>query len=237
MKKSVLTILASAMAVISLVSCGSKGEKPVLNSERDTVSWVMGQSLAHAAQQGFYKFDEKVLAQAFEHTMNKGAQPLTEEEYNNVLQYINFLATAHDRETARNTVESAKESVSQYFEKLVKENPNVKKADEGFYYEVLREGKGPKAQLGQRVEFDYRGYHMLTGNLFDQTYGKRTSIIHVLGKPMFEGLQYGMQMMTAGSKYRFYFPQELAFGANGSEGVPPYTALIYEIELHKIYLD
>ena len=100
--------------------------------------------------------------------------------------------------------------------------------------EVVKQGKGPKARFGDVVRFDYRGYNMITGELFDQTYGQRDPIDHVLGKPMFAGLIEGMQLMNAGSLYRLYVPSALAFGANGTQNIPPYTPVIYEIELHAI---
>ena len=80
---------------------------------------------------------------------------------------------------------------------------------------------------------------MLTGEQFDQSngYSGGEPIIHVVGNPMFPGLLEGMQLMNAGSLYRFYFPNQLAFGANGSEDIPPYTAVIYEVELHEIMND
>ena len=51
---------------------------------------------------------------------------------------------------------------------------------------------------------------------------------------MFQGLLLGMQLMNAGSKYRFYFPHQLVTGATG---IPPYTPVSYEVELHEIYND
>ena len=113
-------------------------------------------------------------------------------------------------------------------------NPNIHKAPEGYYYEVLQEGRGPKAKEGLRVRFDFKGTEMQSGNLIEQTYGVREPVIHVLGHPMFEGLIYGLQLMNAGSKYRFYFPYQLVSGANG---IPPHTPVIYEVELHEIYND
>ena len=45
----------------------------------------------------------------------------------------------------------------------------------------------------------------------------------------------GLQLMKPGAKYEFYIPQELAYGAQGSQGaIPPYSALIFEVELIKI---
>ena len=111
-------------------------------------------------------------------------------------------------------------------------NPNIKKHETGFYYEVLKEGKGRKAKYGDNVSFDYRSFLMLTGEPYDQTYDVREPIAHVIGKPMFQGLIDGMQLMNEGSIYRFYFPYQLAFGEKGADGIPGFTPFIYEVELH-----
>ena len=78
---------------------------------------------------------------------------------------------------------------------------------------------------------------MLTGEPYDQTYGKRDPIVHVVGEPMFPGLIEAFQLMNAGSIYRFYFPYQVAFGAQGSGNIPGYTPLIYEVEVHELYPD
>jgi FKBP-type peptidyl-prolyl cis-trans isomerase len=75
----------------------------------------------------------------------------------------------------------------------------------------------------------------MTGQPYDQTYGKRDPIVHVIGTPMFPGLIEAFQLMNAGSRYRFYFPYQVCFGARGSDGIPPFTPMIYEVELHEIY--
>ena len=130
--------------------------------------------------------------------------------------------------------ESANKTQDELFAKLVADKPGLKKAPEGYYYEVLKEGHGPKATIGKRIRFDFKGINMVTNQVIEETYGKREPIIHNLDRPMFEGLLSGFQLMKAGSKYRFYFPHQLVTGANG---IPPYTPVIYEVELHEIYND
>ena len=52
---------------------------------------------------------------------------------------------------------------------------------------------------------------------------------------MIRGWQEGIPLMSAGAKYRFYIPQELAYGMRSpSSSIPPGSALIFEVELIKI---
>lgn len=229
------TIITSILALTLLMaSCSTKPEKTVLRNQQDTLSWAMGMSLAQTAQGDFYQFDKEVIKQAFENTLAGGKQPISDEAFQEAREYINFLVSKYQHDQAQSSSKRGDSLQQQAFARLTAENPNIKRADKGYYYEVLREGKGPKAQVGLRIKFDFKGSDMLTGNVFEQTYGMREPIIHVLDYPMFEGLLDGMQMMNAGSRYRFYFPYQLVLNANG---VPPYTPVIYEVELHEIYKD
>ena len=38
-------------------------------------------------------------------------------------------------------------------------------------------------------------------------------------------------MMPAGSEWEIYIPEELAYGAQGSRGIDPLSALIFKVEL------
>lgn len=219
---------------LALASCSNKAETTTLRNQQDSLSWAMGMSLAQTTQGGFYDFDNETILKAFKSALKGEKQPLSDQAYNEACQYIAFLVEKHAHEVAENQARTADQRQDELFAKLTKEKPDLNKAPEGFYYEVLREGHGTKAAIGKRIRFDFKGINMANNQVIEQTYGQREPIVHVLGKPMFQGLISGIQLMNAGSKYRFYFPHQLVTGANG---VPPLTPVIYEVELHEIYND
>lgn len=233
MKKIVFT-LAAVIALLAISSCGNNVEKKVLANQQDSLSWAMGMSLARTAQTGFYDFDENLIREAFESTLRGQKQPLSEEAYSAACQYISFLANQSIHQQKQDQVNQASQEEQKYFEKLVKENPNIKKSDDGYYYEVLREGHGANAKAGQRIKFDFKGINMLTNEVLDETYGHRDPIVHNIAPSMFKGIYSGLQLMNAGSQFRFYFPHNLVSGASG---IPANTPVIYEVELHEIYND
>lgn len=230
-------IILVATVAFSLAACNN-GTAPKLESRTDTLSWAMGENVGRSILTGnTVEIDHEVFLQAIEHTLKGKDQPLSDTAYMQAIQYVMVLAQMNQMEAAKKSATETDAAQEKYFAELEQNNPNVKRHPSGFYYEVLRQGKGPKAHYAQRINFDYRSFLMLSGEPYDQTYGKREPIVHVVGNPMFQGLIDGFQLMNAGSIYRFYFPYQLAFGPNGSGSIPGYTPLIYEIELHELYND
>ena len=214
--KKILLIVAAGL---SLAACSSH-KTPALEDATDTFSWILGRNTVEGINAGPFKdIDHDVFMRAVEATFNGDPQPIDDSTYHAALQQLTrVLQMQMQRQTAdrQTTVDQQQE---EYFKKLVAENPNVKKHPSGFYYEVLKEGKGKKAFYAAHVYFDYRSFTMLDGKPYDQTYGKRDPINHVIGEPMFKGLIDGMM---------------LTFGQQGSGDIPGYTPFIYEVELHSV---
>ena len=231
--KKYLLFIASAWL---LTACHQPGDTPQLCDRSDTLSWAMGENIALSLKEmNSPKLDNDIVLQAIEHTLKGDTQPISDSVLKEAMRYIVAQQQMAQMEQIRQNKQSVSQQQEAYFKKLTQNNPTVKKHPSGFYYEILKPGKGVTAKLGKRVSFDYRSFLMFTGEPYDQTYGKRPPIIHVVGRPMFAGLIDAMQLMNAGSIYRFYFPYQLAFGEKGSGDIPGYTPFIYEVELHEIY--
>ncbi|MCF0193423.1 MAG: FKBP-type peptidyl-prolyl cis-trans isomerase [Prevotella sp.] len=103
----------------------------------------------------------------------------------------------------------------------------------GLQYKVLKEGTGKQPKATDTVQCHYEG--MLTdGTIFDSSLQR--------GEPAAFGLQQviagwteGLQLMKEGAKYRFFIPYMLGYGARGAgASIPPYAALIFDVELIKV---
>ena len=221
----------------------------LLATPADTLSWALGQSMGESVTQGpIADLDRDLVRQAMQAVLDGKASPLTDEQYQQAIARIAYEAR---RQQAEQTMavqaeraqavdpQAAEQRQTRFLDSLVAANPNVRRHPDGFCYEVLHEGNGPKAEFGKRFSFHYRSYLMLTGQPFDQTYGKREPITTVIDNHFFPGLNSGIQLMRAGSTYRFYFPYQLAFGVEGNEraGIPPCTPMTYDIEVLEVYND
>lgn len=99
---------------------------------------------------------------------------------------------------------------------------------------MLRDGTGAKPGPYAEVEVHYEG-KLIDGTIFDSSYQRNEPISFLLGQ-VIPGWQEGVQLMPVGSKYEFYIPYDIAYGPKGIPGViPPFSTLIFVVELLKIY--
>lgn len=206
---------------------------PTFANMNDSLSWALGFSIAQNISTTGVDINREILIQALVTTLDSKQQPFTQQQTNNLLLDLERLSYMNRKANQNAQMAETKAKEDAYFAKLTQENPNVKKADKGYYYEVLKQGNGAVAEMGSIVVFDYKG-SLINGHVFDQTYGNREPITHVVGDELMPGLIEAFCTMPAGSTYRFYFPCEMAFGARGTEDIPPFSTVIYEIELHEV---
>ncbi|MBQ4018492.1 MAG: FKBP-type peptidyl-prolyl cis-trans isomerase, partial [Paludibacteraceae bacterium] len=121
-------------------------------------------------------------------------------------------------------------------EKFLQENAlreEVKVTDSGLQYEVLVQGKGPKPTAESTVKVHYEGT-LIDGTVFDSSYQRGEPIEFPLSG-VIKGWTEGLQLMPVGSKYKLYIPYELGYGERGAgQSIPPYSALIFTVELLEI---
>ena len=107
----------------------------------------------------------------------------------------------------------------------------------GMYYIPIRQGSGACASSGDLLQINYRGY-FLNGKQFESTYDRGQPLEFTFGEQgqVIKGLETAISLMNEGEKAKFIIPSQLAYGGNGSSTgiIPPYTTVIYEIELVKL---
>ena len=108
----------------------------------------------------------------------------------------------------------------------------VKTTASGLQYKVLTQGTGEVPTATQRVKVNYRGT-LIDGTEFDSSY-KRNQPATFGCNQVIKGWTEALTMMPVGSKWELYIPQELAYGDRESGKIPPFSALIFEVELLEI---
>lgn len=121
-------------------------------------------------------------------------------------------------------------------EKFLAENakkPGVTVTASGLQYEVLTEGTGKQPKASDTVRCHYHGT-LIDGSVFDSSVLRNEPCEFGL-RQVIAGWTEGVQLMKEGAKYRFYIPYNLAYGERGAgQDIPPYSALIFDVELIKV---
>jgi FKBP-type peptidyl-prolyl cis-trans isomerase len=137
-----------------------------------------------------------------------------------------YNALAEEREMAKKQVEN--EFLAENSKK-----PGIKITGSGLQYEVLHEGNGLKPATTDTVRVHYEGA-LTDGTVFDSSYARGEPVEFPLDG-VIPGWTEGLQLMNEGSKYRLIIPSDLGYGPQGAGGlIPPYSALIFEVELLNI---
>lgn len=113
-----------------------------------------------------------------------------------------------------------------------KEKKGVKSTKSGLQYEIIKAGEGASPTPADRVEVHYTG-KLVDGTVFDSSV-QRGQPAEFGVTQVIPGWVEGLQLMKPGAKYKFYIPWNLAYGERGQRSIPPYSALVFEVELLKV---
>lgn len=115
------------------------------------------------------------------------------------------------------------------FIKKTKETEGVKMTESGLLYKIIKEGAGKKGDSNDTLVANVDG-SLINGKPIMQSDPNQASRFTAVetGIP---GLMEGLQMMSVGSVYEFYLPNHLAFGPQGAGSIPPYSPIVFKIDL------
>lgn len=117
-----------------------------------------------------------------------------------------------------------------------KKRKDVLTTSSGLQYEILINTEGSKPTPTAKVRVHYHGTTP-NGDVFDSSIDRNQPAEFGLNQ-VIRGWTEGLQLMSEGSKYKFYIPQELAYGANPSgDIIKPFMPLVFEVELLSILDD
>ncbi len=137
------------------------------------------------------------------------------------------------QEFLREQQEAAGKAAREAGEQFLAENAKregVKVTETGLQYEVLTPALGVKPTPTDTVTCHYEG-RLTDGTVFDSSYRRGEPASFPL-QGVIRGWTEGLQLMSIGSKFRFFIPFDLAYGAQGAGGsIPPYAALVFDVEL------
>lgn len=111
-------------------------------------------------------------------------------------------------------------------------NKDVKVTASGLQYKVITAGTGAVPTATQKVKVNYEG-RLINGTVFDSSYERKQPATFGCNQ-VIKGWTEALTMMPVGSKWELYIPQELAYGAREAGKIPPFSTLIFTVELLEI---
>ncbi|CAM1372015.1 Peptidyl-prolyl cis-trans isomerase [Tenacibaculum litopenaei] len=236
--------LAAAAVGLTIASCSNPGqvkEKSSLNSEIDSLSYSIGLDMANKIKANFKEMDHDLFVQGFRNGIDSTNLLIESAEVNNIIRaYFQKQQEAKMKEFQEEQRKKAEAEFGEYKkenEKFLEENkkkPGVKTTASGLQYEVIKEGEGTQPTAEATVKVHYHGT-LIDGTVFDSSVERKEPIEFALNR-VIKGWTEGLQLMKPGAKYRFYVPQELAYGATPRPGgkIKPFAALIFDVELLEV---
>lgn len=233
MKKQ--TIALFCVAIFS-ISCAQKSDKQDGGKYTDDqkASYYIGLNIAQNMKQEGFKVDADLLAQAIKEEMEGKKKLMPAEEMNAFMQ--DFMQKQSEKKQSA-AMAQAGENKKKGLDFLAKNktNPKVKTTASGLQYEVLQEGDGnTKPKATDVVQVKYTG-KLMDGTVFDSTDKNGGAAMDINLSSVIRGWTEGIQLMSKGSKYRFYIPSDLAYGDQGAGGaIPAGATIIFDVELVNI---
>jgi len=216
-----LLLVAAVSCAIILPSCKKGTSKTAIDYTSTkskfsyAVGWNIGQSIAEAKSM----IDVNTLKAGIEDQLNKQNCRLKPEEIQQVMQEVSMKLSAE------------KTQAEDKFFAENKSKPGIVTTPSGLQYQVMTEGKGPKALPTSMVKVHYRGT-LLDGKEFDSSY-KRGQPVEFPVNGVIPGWTEALQLMNVGSRYKLFIPSKLGYGERGTPGgpIPPNATLMFEVEL------
>lgn len=233
MKKQITALFC--IAALS-VSCdkkdGTLGDSKYTDDQK--ASYYIGLNIAQNMKQEGFKVDADLLARAIKEEMEGKEKLMPAEEMNTFMQ--EFMQKQSEKKHSEALAQAGEnKKKGQEFLAKNKSNPKVKTTASGLQYEILQEGDGTtKPKASDIVQVKYTG-KLLDGTVFDSTDKNGGAPMDINLGAVIKGWTEGIQLMSKGSKYRFYIPSDLAYGDNGAgAAIPAGSTIIFDVELVNI---
>ena len=230
----VIKFFAVAIVVVALTSCnGQSVTNKSLETELDSVSYAIGLDMAIKLKANFDEADQELFVQGYLNGMAGENVLIEEKDINQILS--TFFKNKQQRDAAKKAEaefgEAKKEGEA--FLEANKTNEGVQVTESGLQYIVLTEGSGEQPTTTSKVKVHYHGT-LIDGTVFDSSVDRGEPTEFGVSQ-VIKGWTEGLQLMKVGAKYKFFIPQELAYGANPRPGViKPFMPLVFEVELLEI---
>ena len=223
-------ILAAVAFTLTISSCNSQLKKQAtLNSSVDSLSYAIGLDASKNLKQ-IEELNPDLFIQGFLEGRDTATTPLMDKtKIRSFLQ--SYFKNKQAKEIEEKFGDYKRENIKFLEENKTKDG--VVTTASGLQYMVINEGAGEMPTKASKVKVHYHGT-LIDGTVFDSSVDRNQPSEFGVGQ-VIKGWTEGLQLMKTGAKYKFFIPQELAYGPQQrGKTIKPFSALIFEVELLEI---
>jgi len=153
-----------------------------------------------------------------------------------IILFAVFVISCKKNDEPTYSAEKEAAQISDWIQAMGEKNKNVDTVATNIYYIIETVGTGPNVTTGDTVTVKYSGF-FTDGTVFDASayQGDGTyTFVHKdtdLSKRMIQGWEEGIEKLNKGASGAFLIPSTKAYGTSGYGPIPPYTPLIFVIEV------
>lgn len=208
---------------------GAKEEQPQFSGVgREFGNWLNRQKEVGLMGDSALKVNYELVRQGLINSIKNDKVQITPEQ---AQEYINKTMKARQERVLEKQHADKKATAIKYMEDN-KNKPDIITTASGLQYEILKNTNGVKPTAEDMVKVHYEG-KLTDGTVFDSSIERGEPTPFTVNE-VIPGWKEGLQLMPVGSKFRFYIPYNLAYGATGTPSIPPFSPLIFEVELISI---
>lgn len=199
----------------------------------DKVSYALGLGIgSQLKSMGADSLNIDDFAQAIKDTISGAELKVSHKESQQIVQEFFKEQEAKQRAQAAENGKVAREEGEKFLAENAKKD-GVQVTESGLQYSVIKEGTGKSPKATDTVVCHYEGF-LTNGTVFDSSLQRGEPAAFPLNA-VIAGWTEGLQLMKEGGKTRFFIPYNLAYGEAGAAGaIPPYAALIFDVELLEV---
>jgi len=220
-------LLIAAVTISTYSSAQTKpATAPIFETQLDSASYAFGASIANDLKnRGVNSLNYTLVSKAMSDVFSGGNVIFSPEKSQEV---IYGLLNVLEKKKFEGAIAEADKYLSDN-----KQKSGITTLPSGLQFEVIAPSTGAKPLVTDEVTVHYKGT-LTNGKQFDSSYDRGEPTSFALNQ-VIPGWTEGLQQMNIGSKYRFFIPYALAYGERGAgKDIPPYSTLIFEVELIKI---
>jgi FKBP-type peptidyl-prolyl cis-trans isomerase len=232
--------VALGFLCFTIISCGNtRVTSKNLETKIDSVSYALGMDMAIKIKANLGKIDTDLFIQGYINGVDSTGLLLKSEDLNIINAYYQQKKIEESNRQGQKDKEALEKNfgevkrIGKEFLDYNKKMDGIVTTESGLQYLIIKEGNEKKPTVDSKVKVHYTG-KLINGVVFESSKKNQQPSEFFVNQVM-KGWIEGLQIMGEGAHYRFFIPEELAYGSiYKSELIRPFTALVFDIELIEV---